>query len=186
MKRSFDLFFAFILIIVLFFPFLLIVAILKIFSKGPIFYVSKRIGKDKKIFNMIKLRTMETWTPQVNTNDLDNAEKYITNFGRILRKYSLDEIPQIINVLFGDMSFVGHRPSLENQYQLISSRDKFNIHSLRPGITGLAQINGRDLLTMDEKVKFDNLYKNNQSFFYDINILIKTLKNVIFSKGVKH
>ena len=186
MKRSFDLFFAIILIIVLLVPFLLIITSMKIFSKGPIFYISRRIGKNKKIFNMIKLRTMVTWTPQVNTNDLDDPKKYITNFGRILRKYSLDEIPQIINVLYGDMSFVGYRPSLENQYQLISDRDKFNIHELRPGITGLAQINGRDLLTLNEKVKFDNLYKINQSFLYDINIIIKTLRNVIFSKGVKH
>ena len=135
---------------------------------------------------MIKLRTMKVGTPQINTNDLINVQEYVTEFGKVLRKYSIDEIPQIFNVLVGDMSFVGPRPALENQDLLITKRDKFNIHELKPGITGLAQINGRDMINLEKKVYFDNLYKINQSFFFDIKILIKTFTNVIFSKGVKH
>ena len=186
MKRIFDLLFSILLIIFLAIPFLLIIIFIKIFSSGPIFYISKRIGKKKKIFNMIKLRTMKEGTPQINTNDLINVQEHVTEFGKVLRKYSIDEIPQIFNVLVGDMSFVGPRPALENQDLLITKRDKFNIHELKPGITGLAQINGRDMINLEKKVYFDNLYKINQSFFFDIKILIKTFTNVIFSKGVKH
>ena len=167
-------------------PFLIFIIFLKIFSSGPIFYISKRIGKNKKIFDMIKLRTMKEGTPPVNTNDLTNVQEHVTKFGKILRKYSIDEIPQILNVLVGDMSFVGPRPALENQDLLIAERDRFNIHELKPGITGLAQINGRDMINLEKKVYYDNLYKIKQSFFFDIKILIKTFKNVIFSKGVKH
>ena len=186
MKRIFDLSLAILLIIFFVIPFLLIIIFIKIFSSGPIFHISKRIGKNKKIFNMIKLRTMKVGTPQINTNDLTNVHEHLTEFGKVLRKYSIDEIPQIFNVLVGDMSFVGPRPALENQDLLISKRDKFNIHELKPGITGLAQINGRDMINLEKKVYFDNLYKINQSFFFDIKILFKTFTNVSFSKGVKH
>ena len=186
MKRIFDLSLAILLIILLAIPFLLFIILIKISSSEPIFHISKRIGKNKKIFNMVKFRTMKVGTPQINTNDLTNVQEHITELGKVLRKYSIDEIPQIFNVLIGDMSFVGPRPALENQDLLITKRDKLNIHELKPGITGLAQINGRDMINLEKKVYFDNLYKINQSFFFDIKILIKTFTNVFFSKGVKH
>jgi O-antigen biosynthesis protein WbqP len=186
LKRIFDLLFAILLTSFLAIPFLLIIIYIKISSSGTIFYISRRIGKNKKVFKMIKLRTMKVGTPQINTNNLTNAQEHVTKFGKVLRKYSIDEIPQIFNVLVGDMSFVGPRPALESQDLLIIERDKFNIHKLKPGITGLAQINGRDMINLEKKVYFDNLYKINQSIFFDIKILIKTFTNVIFSKGVKH
>ena len=111
---------------------------------------------------------------------------YITKFGKKLRKYSIDELPQIINILLGDMSFVGPRPSLENQLDLIRKRDVYNIHVLKPGLTGLAQINGRDNLTLDKKVEYDNLYLLNQSLLMDIKVLFKTLILVLNSKDIKH
>tara|TARA_Y100000294_G_scaffold177976_1_gene206055 strand:- start:2090 stop:2479 length:390 start_codon:yes stop_codon:yes gene_type:complete len=129
---------------------------------------------------------MQVDVPQIHTNDLVDPKKYITKAGKILRKYSLDEIPQIFNIIRGDMSFVGPRPALENQDLLINMREKNGINTLKPGLTGLAQVNGRDFLTLEEKVKFDNQYKINQSFIFDTKILIKTIKIVFESRGIKH
>ena len=135
---------------------------------------------------MYKFRTMDIKAPVVNSNDLKEANTYITKFGKKLRKYSIDELPQIINIILGDMSLVGPRPSLENQFDLIKKRDLHNIHILNPGLTGLAQINGRDNLTLDKKVEYDHLYLLNQSLLLDIKILFKTIILVFNSKDITH
>ena len=135
---------------------------------------------------MYKFRTMKLNTPIVHSNDLKNSANYITKIGVQLRKYSIDELPQILNVLLGDMSLVGPRPSLENQFELIKKRDFFEIHKIKPGLTGLAQINGRDNLDMNKKVELDNFYKNNQNIFLDIKIIIKTILVAIRSKDIRH
>ena len=129
---------------------------------------------------------MNISTPIVNSNDLEKPEKYITKFGKILRRYSIDEIPQIINIILGDMSLVGPRPALSNQLDLIEKRELHEIFSIKPGLTGLAQINGRDNLSLDEKVNYDNHYKLNQSTFLDIKILIQTILVVLKSKDIRH
>ena len=151
LKKITDLSISFIFLFILFIPFLIIGIIIKLESKGPIFYISKRVGQNKKLFNMIKFRTMLVNTPQVNTNDLHDANKFITRFGRFLRKFSIDELPQILNVIIGDMSIVGPRPALINQYDLIKKREELKINNLKPGITGLAQINGRDKIDLEKK-----------------------------------
>ena len=129
---------------------------------------------------------MKTITPVINSNDLQEADKYITKVGKNLRKYSIDEIPQIINIIRGDMSLVGPRPGLENQYDLIKKRDLYGINDMKPGLTGIAQINGRDNLSLDKKVEYDKSYKDNQSIFLDFKILIKTISVVLKSKDIKH
>ena len=135
---------------------------------------------------MYKFRTMKTITPVINSNDLQEADKYITKVGKNLRKYSIDEIPQIINIILGDMSLVGPRPGLESQYDLIKKRDLYGINDMKPGLTGIAQINGRDNLSLDKKVEYDKSYKDNQSIFLDFKILIKTISVVLKSKDIKH
>lgn len=135
---------------------------------------------------MFKFRTMRLDTPIINSNDLKDPNLYITKFGKKLRKYSIDELPQIINILLGDMSFVGPRPSLENQLDLIKKRDLHSIHTLTPGLTGLAQINGRDNLTLDKKVEYDNFYLLNKSLLLDVKILFKTIILVFNSKDITH
>ncbi len=135
---------------------------------------------------MYKFRTMQMNTPEIHSNDLKNADKYITKVGKILRKYSLDEFPQIINILKGEMTLVGPRPALENQDKLIFLREKKNIFSLVPGITGLAQINGRDNLTEEKKIEYEAIYMQKKSFLFDLIILLKTISVVVKSKGIKH
>lgn len=186
MKRLFDIFTSIILIFFLFLPSILIIFLIKIVNKNSAIYISRRLGKNKKIFKMYKFRTMHPNTPEVGSNSLKNAEIHITKFGKILRKYSLDELPQLINVLKGDMSLVGPRPALETQHDLISLRDEKDIFSIVPGITGLAQINGRDDLLLEKKVEYEATYMKKKSFLFDILILLITLKIVIKSKGVKH
>ncbi len=186
MKRFLDLLIGLFLFSLLIFPLIIVCFLIKLDSKGPVLNISKRIGKNKKVFKMFKLRTMKLDTPNINSNDLKDPNMYITKFGKKLRKYSIDELPQIINILLGDMSFVGPRPSLENQLDLIRKRDVYNIHVLKPGLTGLAQINGRDNLTLDKKVEYDNLYLLNQSLLMDIKVLFKTLILVLNSKDIKH
>ena len=167
-------------------PVLIICIIIKIESRGPVLNITKRVGKNKRIFKMFKFRTMKVETPLLQTADLRDPNKFITKFGKILRIYSLDEIPQIINIFKGDMSFVGPRPSLEIQLDLIKKRDDYKIHDIKPGITGLAQVNGRDNLEISEKVKLDAYYKNNQSLYLDMKIILKTLLVVARSKDVRH
>ncbi len=186
MKRIFDLITAIIVSILLFIPLLLVAAIVKLDSKGSIFFISQRIGQNKKTFFMFKFRTMQSSTPEVDTNNLEEPNKYITRFGKVLRKYSIDELPQLLNVILGEMSLVGPRPALLNQINLIKERDTLNLNSLKPGITGLAQINGRDNLSIKEKVEFDKNYKDKQSLFLDLKILLKTINVISTGKDIKH
>ena len=186
MKRFFDLFFAIMIIPFLFIPYLLISLIIILQKDGSILHWSKRVGKNDKIFMMPKFRTMKNNTPQLATHLLINPKSYITFSGSFLRKTSLDELPQIFSVLLGHMTFVGPRPALYNQYDLIQARKENGVNYLKPGITGLAQISGRDELTIIDKVKFDTLYLSNKSTFFDIKIIFLTLKKVLTNNNVSH
>jgi O-antigen biosynthesis protein WbqP len=165
---------------------LTIALLVKITSKGPVLYWSDRVGKNNTIFKMPKFRTMKADTPAMATHLMTNPEQYCTSVGSFLRKTSLDELPQLYSVLKGDMSFVGPRPALFNQDDLIELRTKKGIHNLIPGITGWAQINGRDDLPIPEKVDLDEYYLNNHSFMFDLKTLFMTLLSVINSQGVQH
>lgn len=174
------------LAIILLSPILLIISLLiKTQSEGPIFFKQKRIGKDKKCFNILKFRTMRIDTPKdTPTHLLKDANLYITKIGKFLRRTSLDELPQIINILKGEMSIIGPRPALWNQYDLIEERDKYKVNSILPGLTGLAQISGRDELEIKDKAKYDAEYTQNISLILDIKIFFKTIFNVFKSDGV--
>lgn len=185
-KRTLDIFLS-IAFIIFFSPLLIIVAIaILLFDSGPILYISDRVGFNEHIFRMPKFRTMRTGTPVVATHILDNSEGYISSLGRFLRKTSLDELPQLFSILSGSMSFVGPRPALYNQYDLIQLRRDRGVHKIKPGLTGLAQISGRDTLSLTEKADFDALYSKDISFFNDCNILIKTFFYAIASKNISH
>lgn len=154
-------------------------------SKGPVFFVQKRVGKDKSHFNMYKFRSMRTDTPHdMPTHLLNNPDAFITKVGRFLRKSSLDELPQLFNILKGDMSIVGPRPALWNQDDLIAERDKYGANNIRPGLTGWAQVNGRDELEIDIKAKFDGEYVEKMSLLFDIKCIINTALQVIKHEGV--
>jgi len=174
------------LLFVLFIPMLLIALIVKLSSRGPVLYWSDRVGKDNTIFRMPKFRTMRTDTPAVATHLLNDPDIYLTPIGKFLRKSSLDELPQLWSVIKGDMSFVGPRPALFNQDDLIALRTEKGVHRLIPGVTGWAQINGRDDLPIPVKVDFDEFYLNNQSFLFDIKILWLTFLKVVKREGVSH
>ena len=167
-------------------PILIVIAFLiKVTSPGPVFFKQRRIGKDKKEFEILKFRTMRTDTPKdMPTHLFTNAESFITPIGKFLRKSSLDELPQLINILRGEMSFIGPRPALWNQFDLIEARDKVHANSLKPGITGWAQINGRDEIPIDQKAELDGYYIDNVSFGLDLKILILTFTSVLTAKGV--
>jgi O-antigen biosynthesis protein WbqP len=186
MKRLFDIVFTIIFSIVFSLPMLIIALSVKLTSKGPMLYWSDRVGKKNTIFKMPKFRTMKADTPAMATHLMKNPEQYCTPVGSFLRKSSLDELPQLYSVLKGDMSFVGPRPALFNQDDLIELRTKKGIHNLLPGITGWAQINGRDDLPIPEKVDLDEYYLNNHSFMFDLKTLFMTLLSVISSQGVQH
>jgi len=186
MKRIFDTALAIICFLISSFPMLTIALLVKITSKGPVLYWSDRVGKKNTIFKMPKFRTMKADTPAMATHLMKNPEQYCTSVGSFLRKTSLDELPQLYSVLKGDMSFVGPRPALFNQDDLIELRTKKGIHNLIPGITGWAQINGRDDLPIPEKVDLDEYYLNNRSFIFDLKTLFMTLLSVINSQGVQH
>ena len=186
MKRAFDLIFAIVLLIVLFLPIIFISILIKLSSPGPIIYWSNRIGKDNNIFKMPKFRSMKNQTPEVATHLLNNPNFWITPIGSFLRKTSLDELPQLWSILWGHMSFVGPRPALFNQQDLKKMRTDLKIHQIKPGITGLAQIEGRDNLPLKEKVKLDKNYFDSQSLLLDLKIVIITLKKIIFRDGVSH
>ena len=184
MKRCFDLISSLVGII-LFSPILLLLAlIIKVTSPGPILFKQRRIGKDNQEFMIYKFRTMRIDTPNVATHLLKNPEQYITSIGKFMRKTSLDELPQLFNILKGEMSVVGPRPALYNQYDLIDMRTKVNVHTIKPGLTGLAQVSGRDELDLDKKVYFDELYLSKQSFFYDLKLIFLTVVKVFKSEGV--
>ena len=186
MKRLFDLILAILLILLLLIPFLLITILIIVTSKGPVLYWSDRIGKNNKTFKMPKFRSMLINTPTLATHLLDNPDSYLSPIGRFLRTTSLDELPQLFCVLKDDMSFVGPRPALYNQNDLISLRTHKSVDKLLPGITGWAQVNGRDELSIPDKVLLDVEYLNRQSFWLDIKILWMTLLKVIKRDGVDH
>ncbi len=186
MKRIFDLILALIILVLSFIPFILIAIAVRLASKGPVIHWSSRVGKDNCIFSMPKFRTMRVETPQVATHLLRNPKQYETPIGPFLRKTSLDELPQLFNIFKGDMSFVGPRPALFNQYDLIQLRTKAKVHHLLPGLTGWAQINGRDTLSISDKVALDVEYLKQQSFIFDIRILWATVLKVLKRDGVSH
>ena len=185
-KRFFDLVLSLITLPITIVVMSLIIIIYFLTNNKKIIYKSKRVGFNNKIFLMYKFRTMRSGTPQVATHLLKKSDLYITSIGYWLRRSSLDEIPQIINVIKGDMSIIGPRPALYNQYNLIKLGNKFKIQDMYPGITGWAQINGRDNLSVLKKVRLDNFYKKNKSLYLDLKILFFTVINVFFSKGLKH
>ena len=167
-------------------PLFFLVSIIVFLSGWPIIHLSKRVGVHNKLFNMPKFRTMVIQTPNVATDKLKNPENYLTFFGKFLRKSSLDELPQLYSVLVGDMTIVGPRPALYNQHELIKLRTQYNIHILKPGITGYAQINGRDEVSINKKVRLDRFYLMNKSFALDIKIITITFAAIISSRNVKH
>lgn len=185
-KRFFDIFCS-LLAIIVFSPIYIIISILiKCTSKGPILFKQKRVGKNKKYFNIYKFRTMKVDTPKdVATHLLDNPDAHITKIGKILRKTSLDEIPQAFNILFGKMSIIGPRPALWNQYDLIEERDKYNVHVLKPGLSGWAQCNGRDTISIEKKAELDGVYIKKFNFWFDIKILFKTIAQVFVAKDLE-
>ena len=186
MKRIFDLIVAGSLLIALLIPMLLIFLLVRMTSIGPVFYWSKRIGKNNKIFKMPKFRTMRNNTPPVATHLISNAEAFLTPIGGFLRRTSLDELPQLFSILNGDMSFVGPRPALFNQDDLITLRTEKGVIQLMPGLTGWAQVNGRDELSIPEKVELDVEYMKRKSYWFDMKILWMTFLNVIRKDGVSH
>jgi O-antigen biosynthesis protein WbqP len=185
-KRLFDLLLASLFATVLLVPAFLIALAVKATSSGPILYWSDRVGKDNKIFKMPKFRSMLVDTPVVATHLLINPVAHLTPIGHFLRVTSLDELPQLWCIIRGEMSFVGPRPALFNQIDLIDLRTQSGIHRLLPGLTGWAQVNGRDELDAAEKVKFDRFYLDNQTFLFDFKILVKTAFKVISRDGVTH
>ena len=186
MKRIFDSLAALAALFVLAMPMLAIAVAIKLTSTGPVLYWSDRVGRNNRIFRMPKFRTMRTDTPAVATHLLGDPDRYVTSIGKLLRKTSLDELPQLISIVKGDMSFVGPRPALFNQDDLIELRTSKGIHRLTPGLTGWAQINGRDELPIPVKVEFDQYYLLNRSMLLDLKIIGRTALKVILRDGVSH
>ena len=186
MKRTFDLILASIAGVLLMLPLVLLAVAVRLTSPGPILYWSERIGRNNAIFRMPKLRSMRIDTPVVATHLLLDPQAYLTVIGSFLRKSSLDELPQIWSILRGDMSFVGPRPALFNQQDLIEARTRTGVHQLVPGLTGWAQINGRDELPIPQKVALDVEYLNRKSFWFDIKIILLTVARVLKRDNVTH
>lgn len=185
-KRLFDIILSLIGIAVLLFPALIIALLIKLSDGGSVFFVQERVGKNKKNFKLYKFRSMKTSTPKnVPTHLMENPEQYITKIGRFIRKTSLDELPQLLNILSGKMSVVGPRPALPNQFDLIAERDKYGANDVRPGLAGLAQISGRDELEIEVKAKYDGEYVKKLSFLFDCKCLFGTVLPVIKCSGVK-
>lgn len=186
MKRLFDIALALVTIVILALPMLLIAALVRLTSTGPVLYWSERIGRKNHIFQMPKFRTMRVDAPVVATHLLNGPERYLTPLGSSLRKSSLDELPQLWNILKGNMSFVGPRPALFNQDDLIAMRAEKGVHELLPGLTGWAQVNGRDELPITQKVELDLEYLQRQSLRFDLKILWMTVLKVLARDGVSH
>lgn len=186
MKRWFDIVFAVLAGLVFLFPLLLTALLVKFTSRGPVLYWSERVGQHNRIFKMPKFRSMRVGTPAVATHLLSDPEAWLTPVGSFLRKSSLDELPQLWNILCGDMSFVGPRPALFNQHDLVALRTQYGVNELVPGLTGWAQINGRDELPIDQKVALDVEYLQRQSFYFDIKIIFLTAFKVIGRESVSH
>lgn len=186
MKRFFDIILSALAILVFSWLFIILAIIIKGTSKGPIFFKQKRVGRDKTYFNILKFRTMRIDTPKdVPTHLLTDPEQYITTIGKFLRKTSLDELPQLFNILIGDMAIVGPRPALWNQEDLIAERDLYDANAVRPGLTGLAQVSGRDELPIPIKARYDGEYVDNISLMKDIVLICKTIGSVLKHDGVK-
>ena len=186
MKRFFDVLLAFIALVVLGIPLIVVALLVLVTSPGPVLYWSDRVGRDNRIFRMPKFRTMRVGTPAVATHLLSDPARYLTPVGGLLRKTSLDELPQILTILKGDMSIVGPRPALFNQDDLIALRTAKGVHQLTPGLTGWAQINGRDEVPIPVKVALDEFYLKNRSFLLDIRVIFRSIAKVARSEGVKH
>jgi O-antigen biosynthesis protein WbqP len=186
MKRFFDLCLSLFALLLLLVPILFVALMVRITSVGPVIYWSDRVGRNNKIFKMPKFRTMRVDTPAVATHLLGNPDQFLTSIGSFLRKSSLDELPQLWSILHGDMSFVGPRPALFNQDDLIALRTQYGVHELVPGLTGWAQVNGRDELPIPEKVKLDVEYMQQQSLLMDIKIIILTFLKVLRREGIQH
>jgi O-antigen biosynthesis protein WbqP len=185
-KRMVDVGLGLLLIGVSAIPMMIIGVLIKLSSPGPILFWSSRVGIDNAIFRMPKFRTMRVDAPDVATHLLGDPDRFVTPIGRMLRQTSLDELPQLFSVLKGDMSFVGPRPALFNQDDLIALRTARGVHRIVPGITGWAQINGRDELPIPLKVEYDTYYLQNQSVAFDMRTIMRTAINVVKRKGVKH
>lgn len=182
LSRLFALF-----LLILFTPIFLLVSLAILVEDGfPVFFTQKRVGINYTLFNIYKFRSMKKNTPNVATHLLENPDNYLLKIGIFIRKTSLDEFPNLINIIKGEMVFVGPRPALFNQDDLMALRVATGVSKLKPGITGWAQINGRDEISIEEKVKLEQAYLNRKSFLFDVEILIKTFTNVLFSKGVSH
>ena len=184
-KRLIDIILSFVGIVVLAIPMLTVAVIVKIDSPGPVFFRQKRVGKHKSHFDIVKFRSMSTKAPaNMPTHMLSNADHYLTKWQRFIRKASIDELPQLFNILSGSMSIIGPRPALWNQYDLLEERDKYGANDVKPGLTGWAQINGRDELPIDEKARLDGEYVERLSFAFDCKCFFGTILKVLKSDGV--
>ena len=186
MKRTLDLTLGMSAAVLFFLPYLFLALLVKLTSRGPVLYWSNRVGQGNRIFSMPKLRTMRTDTPVVATHLLSDPNSFLTPIGGFLRKSSLDELPQLWCILRGDMSVVGPRPALFNQDDLIAMRTEHGVHTIRPGLTGWAQVNGRDELPLPEKVRFDRDYLRLQSLGFDLKVIMLTVQKVVRRDGVTH
>lgn len=186
MKRLVDLCLVFFALLLFALPILLLTLIVLSTSQGPALYWSDRVGRYNILFKMPKFRTMQVDTPTIATHLLPDPKQFLTPVGSFLRKSSLDELPQLLSIIKGDMSFVGPRPALFNQDDLITLRTQYGVDKVVPGLTGWAQVNGRDELPISEKVKLDIDYMNNQSLLFDLKILVMTILKVVSSDGVRH
>lgn len=176
-----------IILLILLLPIILFVALFILIEDGfPVFFTQKRIGVDYTFFKIYKFRSMKKNTPNVATHLLNNPDQFLLKVGKFIRKNSIDEVPNLINIIKGEMVFVGPRPALYNQNDLMEFRVATGVSKLKPGITGWAQINGRDELTIPQKVQLEQEYMYKKSFLFDLEIIIKTFTNVLFSKGISH
>lgn len=186
MKRVFDLLLAVFLACLLALPITFVALAVRLTSSGPVLYWSDRVGRNNRIFKMPKFRSMRVGTSAVATHLLDNPRAWLTPIGSVLRRTSVDELPQLWSILKGDMSFVGPRPALFNQDDLVALRTQYGVHELVPGLTGWAQINGRDELPIPQKVAFDIEYLQRRSFMFDLQIMLKTVVKVIRRESISH
>lgn len=185
-KRLLDIALALALLIVLSVPMTLMALLVRVTSEGPAWYWSRRIGRGNRVFAMPKFRTMRVGAPVVATHLLEGGASYVTPIGRVLRRTSLDELPQLLSIISGDMSFVGPRPALFNQHDLVELRTQRGIHELAPGLTGWAQVHGRDECTIEEKVRLDEYYLGKRSLILDLRILVLTLAAAGSGKDIRH
>jgi len=186
MKRLFDITMSLLALLVFGFPMFVVALFIKLTSKGPVLYWSDRVGKNNALFRMPKFRTMLVDTPTVATHLMSDPDRFLTPIGKFLRKTSIDELPQLWSILKGDMSIVGPRPALFNQDDLIALRTEKGVHILTPGLSGPAQINGRDELPIPVKVEFDEYYLKNRSFLFDLKIIVQTIFKAVKGDGVTH